>query len=654
EINIDAKDINLNPAVYESLDYSHTSKSNWGGLKKSLDMHSLAKANLQSSSLSTSTGDINLNATNNINIISSDISSAKVLNLNADNDINIIAAKEQVKEVSVYKKSSFNLLGILTYVGTLGTNGGEIYKAQENQKGSLDGLSKLSNIKAFEDINIHANNAIITANIKSDQDTNIKANTATILNATNTHESYNIDKKTSVNIAHIQDILKQAKPKSLSELKKDTSAKIRLADATYEKATNNISSTKSISSNLQAKNLNIITNEDITITGADINTKEDITLHSNSGNIYISNSTDTIDTASTLKEAKAALSLTVQNEYAQIAPAAIALQEAIKQLNSVKKEYEIYKQEKSSLESKLNELKQRYKDKEIGIDYSDIEDLTDIIDNIKDEEKYYIANIALATTNVASKTTALISQSAAALSSSGTFGFSIGMAGDIKGSNTRSNTTQTTSISSNLNANNIKISTNKDKDTSTNITGSNLIANNNIDIDTNDLNINSSQDTYKADSKTKELSGSVKMTMYGGGGGSLGLNYSQSNLDKENLTHNNTQLLAHNNLNINTTNNTTIKGANLRANNTANINVGNNLILQSQRDSYTSNSKSTSIAAGMGFSGEKTQSTNPNPKAISNNLVSYENAKLSSINSNFTQDKQNTITKQTILSSITA
>ncbi|WP_229933712.1 hypothetical protein, partial [Campylobacter majalis] len=35
--------------------------------------------------------------------------------------------------------------------------------------------------------------------------------------------------------------------------------------------TNNISSTKSISSNLQAKNLNIITNEDITITGADIN-----------------------------------------------------------------------------------------------------------------------------------------------------------------------------------------------------------------------------------------------------------------------------------------------------------------------------------------------------------------------------------------------
>ncbi|MGH1601646.1 hypothetical protein [Campylobacter majalis] len=40
---------------------------------------------------------------------------------------------------------------------------------------------------------------------------NINSNTATILNATNTHESYSIDKKTSVSIAHIQDILKDAK-----------------------------------------------------------------------------------------------------------------------------------------------------------------------------------------------------------------------------------------------------------------------------------------------------------------------------------------------------------------------------------------------------------------------------------------------------------
>ncbi|MGG7074646.1 hemagglutinin repeat-containing protein, partial [Campylobacter sp. 9BO] len=112
-----------------------------------------------------------------------------------------------------------------------------------------------------------------------------------------------------------------------------------------------------------------------------------------------------------------------------------------------------------------------------------------------------------------------------------------------------------------------------------------------------------------------------------------------------------------NNLNINTTNNTTIKGANLRANNTANINVGNNLILQSQRDSYTSNSKSTSIAAGIGFSSlSKAQSNNINPSSMfdKNHLIDTSTIKASSINSNLNHTRQNTITKQTILSSITA
>ncbi|WP_169764756.1 hemagglutinin repeat-containing protein, partial [Campylobacter mucosalis] len=673
-IDITSNNILLTPATFATLKHTSTTKSNFGGLSKSLDLYSIAKLNLKGSNLSTDSNNINLNANNDINIISSDIKSGAKLNLNATNNINILADKEQVKEVSIHKSSSFNFISALTYPGMIaasmidplgsapttfvaqrifGDNLTQIYKSSHKEQGSLDGLSKLSNIVANDTINLNSNNAIITANLSSTNDTTIKANTASILNATNTHQTYTIDKAVSLNISNIQDILKESKPKSISELKKDTSIKVRLAQATYKKAVSNTTSTKSISSNIDTKNLDITTNKDITITGADINAKEDITLHSNNGNIYISNSTDTISTDTTLKEANAALSLTAQNEYAQIAPAAIALQEAIKQLNSVKKEYDKYKQEKSNLESKLNELKQRYKDKEIGIDYSDIEDLTDIIDNVKDEEKYYITNIALATTNVASKTTALISQSVAAASSSATYGFSVGIAGDVNGKDIKSNTTQTTSISSNLQANNISISTNKDKDTSTNITGSNLIANNNINIDTKDLNINSSQDTYKADSKTKELSSSVKMTMYGGGGGSLGLNYSQSNLDQENITHNNSQLLAHNDININTSNDTTIKGANLRANNTLNLNT-NNLILQSQRDIYQSNYKSTSIAAGIGFSGEKTQSTNPNPKAISNNLVSYENAKLSSINSNFSQDRSNTINKQTTLSSITA
>ncbi|MCR4941584.1 MAG: hypothetical protein K5978_02160, partial [Campylobacter sp.] len=59
----------------------------------------------------------------------------------------------------------------------------------------------------------------------------------------------------------------------------------------------------------------------------------------------------------------------------------------------------------------------------------------------------------------------------------------------------------------------------------------------------------------------------------------------------------------------------------------------NNLILQSRRDSYNSNSKSLGVGAGAGYS------------SIS---------QMSSLNSNFNHNKQNTITKQTVLSQITA
>ena len=657
DIKIDANNININPVAYESLEYSQTNKKGFGGFKRSLDIHSLAKLSLAGSSLTTTSGNISLNANNDISIVSSNINSASNLNLSAPNTISIIAAKEQSKEISIHKSSKFNPLGTLAHSGAVGTGSGEIYTVNYNEQGSLDGLSKLSNISAKDNINLNTSDATITANLSSDKNIEIKANSTSILNATNTHENYSISNSKSISISKLQDILKESKPKSISELKKDTSVKLRVADAKYKKATNNASSLKSISSTLNAENINIKTNEDISITGSDLNAKEDISIISKNGNIYISNSTDTLDTTSALKQAEAALSLTVQNEYAQVAPAAIALAEAIKQLKNVKKEYDEYKKQKSNLSSKLSEIKQRYKNKEVGVDASDIEDLTDILDNIKDEEKYYIANIALATTNVASKTTALVSQAAAAASSSVTYGFSAGVAADLSGTQTNSKTKQTVSTPSNLTASNIRLATNKDKDTSTNITGSNLLASNNIDINTKDLNINSSQDTFELDEKSKAISGSVKFTMYGGGGGSLGLNYSQSNSDRESIANNNSRLISNKDININTSSDATVKGANLRADGTLNLKVGNNLVLESVRDKYTSSQKGFSISGGIGLGGNtKAESNGIKTTGLfdKNHFVDTSSVKTSSSNANFSQQRSNAITKQTILSSITA
>ncbi|MGB2553052.1 hemagglutinin repeat-containing protein [Campylobacter sp. MOP51] len=676
-IEISSRNINLTPTTYADQEYSHTTKSGFGGFKKSLDINLLAKQKLRSSSLSTESGNIILNANNDINIVSSDISSGGMLNLNANNSINILVAKEQVKELSIHKKSSFNPISALTYPGMLigsiidplsngvqtfasekvfGDKLTQIYKAQYNEKGSIDHLSKLSNISANDGINFKADSVIITSNLSSKNDVNINANQASILNATNDRTEYFISKSKKVSIADMNNILKDAKPKSISELKKDTSVKVKLANATYEKVTKNISSSKVVSSNIDSKNLNILTDEDITITASNLNASDDITLRSKNGNIYISNSSDTIDTSSTLKQAELAISFTAQNEYAQMVPAVIALQDAIKQLNSVRKEYEAYKEQKSNLISKLNELKQRYKNKEAGIDYSDIEDLTDIIDNVKDEERYFVANIALATTNVAFKTTALISQTASAASSSATYGFSVGVSAEARGLDSKSSAKETRSVASNLNANNILISTDKDKDGSTNITGSNLIANNNININTDNLNITSSSDTYEADEKTKDLSGSIKFTMYGGGGGSAGLNYSLNHSDEHRVTHNNSNLYSKNNIDITVSNDTTIKGANLRADNTLNLNT-NNLTLESVRDSYTSKQKGYSISGDIGFGGQtKAQSNNTpaNGPLDTNHFTNTSSIKTSNLNSNLAQNRSNAITKQTVLSSITA
>ena len=666
DINIDANNIGLAPTAYKNDEARASSKKSFGGLKSSLDMHSLAKTNIQGSSISTAQGDINLNANNDISIISSDIKGGGDVNLNAKNNLSILAAKEQIKEKSIHKSSGINIISLLTYPGMLvasaidpiGTGSNtylfeqmfgdtltQIYRSTYNEKGSLDALAKLSNISAAKELNLKANEATITANLSSKDDTNIKANSIEISNAENEHSSYEISKSKGINLPSTKDLANDQKPKPIKEFKYDTSTKTRVADAEYEKSTTDVASTKAISSNLVSdKNINLNANEEIGITGSNLIAKEDINLISKNANIDILNSTDTTDISKTLKQAKAALSITAQNEYVEVAPATLALLEAVKQLKKVKKEYDGYKHTRDDLKDKLHELKQAYKSKTPGIDGSDIEDLSDILENVNDEERYYKANIALAMANVEAKSLALVAQVAAAAKAASnwyTFGFSVGVAASVNGHKSKSNSNEVISNPSNLMANNIKILTPND----TTITGSNLSANNLIDINTNNLNINSSKNTYTSGSKDKSIGGTMRYTMYGGGGGSAGLNYSTSSSDTESLTNNNSHLYSAKDMNINTANDATIKGANLRADERLNLKVGNNLSLESVRDKYAHNERGYSVGVGIGFSADKS----PN-----SSFANPSSTKTTSSNANFSRSRSNTITKQTVLSSITA
>ena len=309
--------------------------------------------------------------------------------------------------------------------------------------------------------------------------------------------------------------IKDAKAKS-----QDASVKTAIFAAKYSKSNLDESEINAKSSNLSAKgNINLNSDEAISITGSNLTSDSDINLVSSNANISIANSISTKSKDSSSKEASAILSVTAQNEYAQIVPAIVAIKQAQDQLKRVNKEYEDYKSELSKLENTLGDIKQRYKNKEVGIDYSDIEDIKEIISDYKEEERYFKANIMLAKQNLEAKTLALVSQIAAAAASSGTYGFSVGVRADLKGTKSNEKELITKANPSNLKANNISIKTNQNKNDSkgdVSIVGSNLNAYSAIDISASDLDISSSRDTLNKSSNSKELSSSISYTFYGG------------------------------------------------------------------------------------------------------------------------------------------
>ena len=345
------------------------------------------------------------------------------------------------------------------------------------------------------------------------------------------------------------------------------------------------------------------------------------------------------DSTSTLKEATGTLSITAQNEYAQIVPAALALKEAIAQLKRVKKEYDNYKKEKSKLEASLSDIKQRYRNKEVGIDYSDIEEVSEILEEYRDEEKYFKENILLATENVNAKNLALITQMAAALASSGTYGFSVGVRADLATTKQESSLKQTSSNKSSLNAKHININSTKD----ISITGSDLASKEDMSLNSNNLNINSSEDSLKYKSNTRSLTTGFGFTFYGANSSSLELGTNSLKQSEQSLTNNNSHLYSAKDMNINTANDATIKGANLRADERLNLKVGNNLSLESTRDIKDASSKSRGINLSVSYSG----ATNAKHFASGDRSLSSVGASISKSNSN-------TKIKQTNLSSITA
>ena len=229
----------------------------------------------------------------------------------------------------------------------------------------------------------------------------------------------------------------------------------------------------------------------------------------------------------------------------------------------------------------------------------------------------------------------------AAAASSGTYGFSVGVRADLATTKQESSLKQTSSNKSSLNAKHININSAKD----ISITGSDLASKEDTSLNSNNLNINSSEDSLKYKSNTKSLTTGFGFTFYGANSSSLELGTNSLKQSEQSLTNNNSHLYSAKDMNINTANDATIKGANLRADERLNLKVGNNLSLESVRDKYAYNERGYSVGVGIGFSSDKS----PN-----SSFANPSSTKATSTNANFSRSRSNTITKQTVLSSITA
>ena len=229
----------------------------------------------------------------------------------------------------------------------------------------------------------------------------------------------------------------------------------------------------------------------------------------------------------------------------------------------------------------------------------------------------------------------------AAAASSGTYGFSVGVRADLATTKQESSLKQTSSNKSSLNSKRININSAKD----ISITGSDLASKEDTSLNSNNLNINSSEDSLKYKSNTKSLTTGFGFTFYGANSSSLELGTNSLKQSEQSLTNNNSHLYSAKDMNINTANDATIKGANLRADERLNLKVGNNLSLESVRDKYAYNERGYSVGVGIGFSSDKS----PN-----SSFANPSSTKATSTNANFSRSRSNTITKQTVLSSITA
>jgi len=396
---------------------------------------------------------------------------------------------------------------------------------------------------------------------------------------------------------------------------------VNLGEATYDKVDVETESTHHVGSNLHADGtVALISEEDIVIEGSNVSAGEDVVLDAQ-GDVKVVEAKDSSSTKTKETHAKAEVSVSATHSSLALANALKEVKEAKEQLQQAKRDYKRYKRDLKRQKKNLAKLKQELAEGKAGVTQEDIDELSELIEDIEGDKKYYIASISTATANLSSKITLAYQATAGVATSAGTLGFSASLDLDIDGTKSETSSSSTRSVGSNISAgNSVKVTTGRvlldengevrrdangeilrDKNgTSVTIKGSNIYANDTIDIKTEELNILASQDESSSQTDSTHINGHASVST--SGGVSVSMSGDKSHSRNSQTTHTNSTLNAKN-IKLNSTKDTNIKGANIHGTDSTTLDVGGDLNVASVQERTKSSNHSMGASAGVSGSG---------------------------------------------------
>ncbi|WP_216609705.1 hemagglutinin repeat-containing protein [Vibrio coralliilyticus] len=631
-------DVTLAAQSYKTYERHESIKKGFGGLsghrKGSID-----DATLLNSSYVINSGDVSVTSGQSIGVLASEVTSGGDVNLNAIDDV-LVAAGEVLKQSQQWdEKSSF-------------LSGGNLFEMEKKRQGGQSSTAQASQISAGGNLNVEAGSIkVVGSSLTSGQDASLKADTGNVevLSAQESISRFESEEKLSVGLGDFNQGISFD----------DGTLKVTLGEAKYDKVTTQSEEIRHQGSAITSRgNLSLSAESDIRVEGSDLRADADsdrigdLNLEAKDS-IIVKEVVDQFNEQKEEIHGSAEVSLVVQHQAAEVAKAAEALKDSTKRLKKAQQDYKQYKKGLDSLSSTLARLEQEYSDNKPGVSFEDVEELRDLVSDVKSDEAWYVSGVALAAEDVTSKTTLLAQQSAAASQSAATYGFNAGLHLDIQASQTDSTTQQTTSIGSNLSGQNVVLNAGQKNGDQALVRGSIVEAKESLTVAANEVNLEASQDTYHRQSQTESGSIGASLTVYGA---SSGINLTgSSNRSEETTTattHTNSKLSGQH-IAITSQADTNVNGANVAANDSLVVNVGGDLNITSVQDRHSSSQRGSGFSTGLSLGGgDMADGAGDLPEGMLEEVSSAGDVK--GANGGFNASNGRARSKQTVLTSLTS